>query len=119
MAENDQKLLTVPELTAQVTTLFQETQVSAVKSEKDLAALHAKTAEFANKIIQNLEATKVTTTAETTKLRDDVVTWSDGYIQKVEGMVKSGDFKYERGFAHDGEARQESCLSVEAGRRRQ
>ena len=104
MGENDQKLQTVPELSQalaekfeQITTLYQETQAFAVKSEKNLLALNQKTADFADKITHDLEGTKVALIGETIKLRDEIVTWSDGYIQKVEGMVKSGDFKYERG----------------------
>ena len=59
----------------------------------------------------------MTLIAGTTKLRDDNVTWSDGYVQKVEGTVKSGDIKYERGLlGPGGEVRQERGLGVEAGR---
>jgi len=104
MKENDQKLLTVPELTdklaektEQIATLFTETQKFAVKSEQDLVALNQKTADFANKITVDLESAKVVLLAETTKLRDDIVIWSDGYVLRVETMVKSGDFKFERG----------------------
>ena len=75
------KLQTVPELmqalaekSAQITTLYTETQAFAVKSEQSLLALNQKTADFANKITSDLENTKVALIAETTKLRDDIVT---------------------------------------------
>ena len=89
MAENDLKLLTVPELTqalaeksAQISTLYQETQSFAVESEQSLLALNQKTADFANKITSDLEGTKVTPIAETTKLRDDIVTCPMGTSTK-------------------------------------
>ena len=33
--------------------------------------------------------------SEATKLRDDIVMWSDNYAAKIEGMVKRGDFKFD------------------------
>ena len=61
VAEIDQKLLTVPELTQkldekteQIDTLFKETQRFAVKSEQDLIVLNQKTADFATKITGDL-----------------------------------------------------------------
>ena len=93
--ENDQKLAAVPELTANVTTLFEGTQQFALKFEKDLAELHKQTSEFAQKSTTDLEAANVGIVSEATKLRDDIVMWSDNYTAKIEGMVKSGNFKFD------------------------
>ena len=88
IVDNDQKLLTVPELTRkldekteQIDTLFKETQKFALKSEASLSEnetklndLHEKTRVSADKITVDLESVKVGLLAETTKLRDDIVT---------------------------------------------
>jgi hypothetical protein len=111
MDDNDVKMQVVPDLTQkldvkteQIQTLFNETQKYALKSDASLkenedkvTELHAKTRVFAEKITGDLENTKVGLLAQTTKLRDDIVVWSDGYAGKIEAMVKGGDFKYQRG----------------------
>ena len=47
---------------------------------------------FAQKITIDLKCAKGTVLSEATKLRDDVMIWSDGYAHKIETLVKSGDF---------------------------
>ena len=95
MIENDLKLASVPDLNANVTTVFEATQQFALKSEKELAELHKQTSEFAQKMTTDLEAAKVGIVSEATKLRDDIMMRSDNYAAKIEGMVKSGDFKFD------------------------
>ena len=62
--ENNQKLATIPALTKDVTTLCEETQKFAFKSEKELAELHKQTSEFAQNITVDLDAAKVGTVSD-------------------------------------------------------
>ena len=74
-------------------TMFSGTQELAVKSEQELAELRRHTVEFGQKMVSEFDSAKADHVSETTKLRDDVHVRSTGYTTKIEGMVKSGDFK--------------------------
>ena len=69
------------------------TQEFAVKSEQELAELRRHTVEFGQKMVSDFDSAKADLASEATKLRDDVHVCSTGYATKIEGMVKSGDFK--------------------------
>jgi len=107
----DVQLQSVPEITrridvktGQIDELFKKTD-SLLKekteqiqtNEKKLDELHEKTRVFADKITSDLETMRTGLIGQTTQLRDDIMSWSDGYAGRIEAMVKGGDFKYERG----------------------
>ena len=88
-------MASVPQVAANVTALFEGTQQFALKSEKERAELHKQTSESAQKMATDLDAARVGIVSEATKLRDDIVMWSDNYAANIEGMVKSSDFKFD------------------------
>ena len=107
MSTVDQQLESVPELTrkldvktGEIDELFLKTdallkenaeQIQA--NETKVNALYEKTSFSFDKITGDLETTKNGLIGQTTKLRDEIVTWSDTYAMRIETMVKGGDFK--------------------------